>query len=239
VGVLLGAGLLLVLVLFLITAVSSRRSAQAPAPAGPPAAPPAVEGGQPAVVPPQLAGQVEALEAEIEGLAGEAKVLKQRELVGLLAGGGLLARAVAAQEQIAEATGTAADWRRTGDLYYDIMSVQEGETKVEHARRAVEAYQRVLEQEPGNLDVRTDMATAYLNSNNPMQGVTEVKQVLEQDSTHIQARFNYGIMLAMIGRRDQAVEQFEVVKRLVGPGSPFYRQADEAIRSVQQGGSMR
>ena len=79
------------------------------------------------------------------------------------------------------------------------------------------------------------MATAYLNTNNPMQGVQEVRRVLDTDSTHLHARFNYGIMLALIGRTEKAIEQFEFVKRQVDESSPYYQQAVNAIRSVQAG----
>ena len=81
------------------------------------------------------------------------------------------------------------------------------------------------------------MATAYLSTNNPMQGVQEIRKVLDADSTHLHARFNYGIMLSMIGRAEKAVEQFEFVKTLVDETSPLYRQADEAIRAVQSAGA--
>jgi tetratricopeptide (TPR) repeat protein/ribosomal protein L40E len=214
VGIIVGAGVLLVVVLFLVTAVS-----KTPLDA-------------------QVAAQVEALEGEIEQLSGEARLAKQRELVVVLAGAARLDRAALAQQEVAEATNAPDDWKRAGDLFYDWMDPLQGAEKARIAGQAVNAYQRVLEADPDNLDVRTDMATAYLSSNQPMEGVAEIKRVLEADPNHLHARFNYGIMLAMIGRTEVAIEQFELVKSQVDETSSYYQQADDAIRALQAGGSL-
>ena len=101
------------------------------------------------------------------------------------------------------------------------------------------AYEQVVALEPDNLGVRTDLATAYLNTGSPMKGVTEIKQVLEADSTHLDANFNYGLMLWRIGRNDQAATQFEKVMDLAGDPSEHYSRASEALRTMtmQQAGT--
>lgn len=238
VGIIIGAGVLLVVALFLVTAVSKQQPRPSAEVAQPSAGPPPPSATALPPLPAQLEGQVAALEDEVAGLEGAARTERQRALVSLLFNAGRPDRAALAQRDVAEATDLVEDWKRVGDLFYDWMNMQEGGLRSTAAQQAIDAYQRVLEADPGNLDVRTDMATAYLSSNNPMQGVQEIKRVLEADSTHLQARFNYGIMLAMIGRADQAVAQFERVKAQVGTASPYYDQADEAIRSVKAGASL-
>lgn len=239
VGIIVGAGVLLVVVLFLITALSKDQSSAPAATAAttPPPTPP-VDTGTTTPLPAQLAEQAASLETEIEQLEGEAKLAKQRELANLFIGGGRLDRAALVQQEIAEVQDTPEEWKRAGDLFYDWMSTLQDPAKPPVAQQAIAAYQRVLAVQPENHDVRTDMATAYLSSNNPMQGVQEIKRVLEANPDHLHARFNYGIMLALIGRGDQATEQFEAVKALVGPESRYYQQAEEAIRSLQQRGSL-
>jgi len=101
-------------------------------------------------------------------------------------------------------------------------------------RRAIAAYEEVLEQNPGNHDVRTDMATVLLRSNNPMRGVEELNRVLGEDSTFVPARFNKGLALLWIGRYEQAIEQFEAVQDLAGETSPQYQQAEQAIELVRE-----
>ena len=242
VGIIVGAGVLLVVVLFLVTAVSKDlTTGGAPAvgeaeTATTPVAP-STAAPTPPPLTPELEEQVAVLEDEAAQLTGTARVEKQLELVSILFGAGRLDRAALAQQEIAQASGNLDDWKRTGDLFYDWMMTVEGDAKVQAAQQAIEAYQRVLAEDPDNLDVRTDMATAYLSSNNPMQGVQEINQVLEADSTHLQARFNYGIMLAMIGRTDKALDQFERVKTQVGEESPLFQQAEDAIQSIQGAGA--
>lgn len=234
VGIIIGAGVLLVVALFLVTAVSKTRPAASPVPT----APSAVDSGTLPPLDAQVAAQVEALEGEIEQLSGEARLAKQRELVVVLSGAARLDRAALAQQEVAEATNAPDDWKRAGDLFYDWMDPLQGAEKARIAAQAVNAYQRVLDADPNDLDVRTDMATAYLSSNQPMQGVAEIKRVLDADPNHLHARFNYGIMLAMIGRTEVAIEQFEQIKSQVDETSTYYRQADDAIRALQAGGSL-
>ena len=109
--------------------------------------------------------------------------------------------------------------------------------KTPWSQKAVAAYQAALDMNPDNLDVRTDMAIAYLyDPQNSMLAIQETNRVLESDSLHIQANFNRGIMLNQINRTDQAIEQFEKVKRIVGdPEDPVYQRAENAI--VQLSGS--
>ena len=238
VGIIIGAGFLLVLVLFLVTAVSKMRPASTTTQTVPPATAAPTPAVDAAPLSAQLEEQVRAIEEEIAQREGEARIARQRDLVALYFGAGRLDRAALEQQKIADATGTADDWKRVGDLLYDWMETvpdQDQQRKAGIAGQAIEAYQRVLTQEPDNHDVRTDMATAYLSSNNPMQGVAEVKQVLDADPNHLHARFNYGIMLAMIGRSELSIEQFEHVKTLVEPTSTYYQRADEAIQAIQSG----
>lgn len=237
IGILVGISAVLVIALFLVTSVSKELNAPAPDPlASQPAASPPVNPHDDVPLPAAVAEQVEQLETEIEAASGPERLAKQRELVNLYIGVGRYARAAQMQEAIAAEATTAEAWRRTGDLYYDWMDSLQDQSpdKRAAADRAVQAYQRALELDPGNLDVRTDMATAYLNSSSPMLGVQEIKAVLEEDPNHLQARFNYGIMLSMINRPEQAIEQFEAVQQIVGEDSPYYQQATDAIAAIRQ-----
>ena len=236
VGIIIGAGVFLVVALFLVMVVSKRQTASAPAqPAGQTqAAAPAAE-AEP--LPPELNAQVATLEDEMAQLDGPARVARQRDLIVLFFSAGRLDMAALEQQKIAEATNALDDWKRAGDLFYDWMNkIPEPARKAQTATQAIAAYQTVLAEDPDNHDVRTDMATAYLNTGSPMQGVTEIKRVLEADSTHLNARFNYGLMLTWISRPEKAIEQFEKLKTFVDESSEYYRRADEAIRVIEQGG---
>ena len=212
----------------------------APATGGPGVAAPPLEElvaqvSSEAALPAQMANRVDSLQAALADQPGAQVQSTRQQLINTYIGAGRLGAAALAQKQTAEASDAPDAWRRTGDLLYSWMETLEGQpAAVQVAEHVVEAYQRVLDQQPGNLDVRTDMATAYLQTNNPMRGVEEINRVLDEDPDHFQARFNKGIMLVMIGRIDPAIEQFEQVKGIVGEESPYYQQADQAIQTIRE-----
>lgn len=186
-----------------------------------------------------VAAEADSLQAAIE--QEEESLMQQtiqQELVNLYIGIGDLGRAAQEQHAMATATNDPDAWRRTGDLLYSWMEqLGQGGTSnaiPQVAPHVVDAYQEVLDQEPDNLDVRTDMATAMLQTDQPMRGVDEINRVIEDDPEHFQARFNRGIMHLYIGRVDEAVEEFEAVKDIVGSDSPYYERADQAITLARQ-----
>ncbi len=232
-------GLLLVGALYLLTLVSGGRGGLPPAENALSSV--VLPLPEPGPIPAVVADQVAALEGEIARLEGTARLEKQQALVNLLIGIGRPDRAALVQEEIARQLDTPEAWRRAGNLFYDWMEMVDGPAKAALARQVIAAYRRVLEKDPDNLDVRADMAIAYLyDPENPMEAVRQTQLVLEQDSTHIQANFNLGIMLLQINRLEEARAQFEKVKRLVGVRSPLYAQADtilQMIRRLQTTGS--
>ena len=175
---------------------------------------------------------VEKLRSEIDELSGADRLVKQRELVRLLMSARILDLAAIEQQQIADEVRTAVAWRLAGDLYFGWSRslVSQGLPDPTIAKSGVNAYLEVLNLEPNNLDVRTDLASVYLDANDPMNAVKEIKQVLLQNPEHVQARFNYGVMLLQIGNRAKAIRQFEIVMENSDVGSTEYVQADEAIR---------
>lgn len=233
VGMIIAAGLILVVALFMITAVSKKVEERRPA------VEEMTQGGSlpEEALPQDLAELVAALDAEIALLDGEERVAKQREKLFLFVREERMDLAAGEQQAIARAVGTAAEWKRAGDLYYDWMTdIPEPVRKAEVASQAVTAYEQALALDMDNLDVRTDMATAYLHTGNPMKGVSEIKRVLEVDPTHLNANFNYGLMLTMINRPDKAIEQFEMVMALSDTASAHYQRASSAIHTIRQGG---
>ena len=247
-----GIGVLLVLGLFLISIYSSQMqqsgttaSSQAAGPDASAQTPAGVAGAQ---ISPQevrrqtreapleenLQRRVDTIVSEAEALEGDAAYEKRAELVDLFIGFGHRGRAALAQEAIARDRQTFASWRAAGNLLYDWMRGEEGASRSAIASMAAQAYEEALEIGPNDPNVRTDLATAYLETNNPMRGVQQVKQVLADNPDHVKARFNYGIMLLRIQRLEQALEQFEHVRRLAEDGSQAHQQATELISLVRE-----
>lgn len=228
VAIMMGAALSLVVALFLITAVSKSRT--------PAATEPPTEIPQPVVAPPEgaLAGEVAEMDDRIAQAEGAEKLLRQREKLLRLLDAERTDLAAIEQQRVAESTEEARDWKLAGDLYYEAMRLAEPDPMQlqQMAGLAVAAYERTLELDPDNLDVRTDMATAYLNTGNPMKGVDAIKRVLELDPGHLNANLNYGLMLYHINRVDQAVEQLEIVLELADEDSEHYRRASVVLADI-------
>lgn len=180
-----------------------------------------------------VAGRIADLEQEAASLTGAAMILKKREIVSTLSGVSRPDKAAAVQEEIAGLSNTSEDWFLAGHFYYDWMDTAQGggEARIGAAQKATEMYEKGLALNPDDLNIRTALAMAYLNTRAPMQGVQQIRQVLDTDPDHLQGNFYYGVMLMQINRLDQAKAQFERVKELVGPESPMYQQADRMLQN--------
>lgn len=185
-----------------------------------------------------MAQQIDSLRSLAEQASGSKERQLQGELVNLLIGAGYPGRAAVVQQEVADATGTADSRRRAADLLYRWMQKfqqqDQREQVVQVARHVAKAYEAVAEQRPNDLDARTRMGEAYLLTNNPMRGIQAINGVLEDDSTFVPARFQKGLALLQINRLDQAAQQFEKIKKFADDTSPFYKQADRALRLIEQ-----
>jgi len=174
------------------------------------------------------------IKEEISQAEGIVKIAARRRLIDLYFTADRLDLAASETVVIAETTNEEEDWVVAGNLYFDWMQRQPDAQRAGWAQEAVSAYQKSLELDPANLDVRTDMAIAYMyDPQNSMLAIQETNKVLSEDSLHIQANFNRGIMLSQINRTSQAIEQFEKVKRILGDeANPVYLRAVDAINRL-------
>ena len=224
--IVVSAALLLVVILYAITAMSGGSGGDFSVGAGQSEAEQVIE-----PLASQWTEREAELKADIDAAVGEDKVDARRRLIDLYFAADRLDFAAEQTALIAAATSSEQEWILAGNLYFDWMQRAPDAQKAPWAREAVAAYQEALTLNPDNIDVRTDMAIAYLyDPQNSMMAIQETNRVLEQDSLHVQANFNRGIMLTQINRVDQAIEQFEKVKRIIGdPDDPVYIRAQDAI----------
>jgi len=226
--IVVSSALLLVVILYFATTMSGGSQGDFSLAEPPP--------GQQIVEP--LASQWQAREGEImsdiEASSGQAEIEARRRLIDLYFAADRLDFAADQTTLIAEATNSEEEWILAGNLYFDWMQRAPDTQKAPWAQKAISSYQAALDMSPDNLDVRTDMAIAYLyDPQNSMLAIQETNRVLETDSLHIQANFNRGIMLNQINRTVEAIAQFEKVKRIIGnPDDPVYQRAESAIAQL-------
>ena len=231
IGILIGAAVLFIFAVYLLIAISEQNGSvstvsSTTTPLNAPA--------ESALIA-EFASRERDLQAELDGLGGEDRISKQRELLTLYFTARRFDLAGAKAEEIALETGAESAWIDAGNFYYDWMETSEPENKAYYSKKSTSAYRKALEIDPDNLDIRTDMAVAYLyDPENSMLAIQETMKVLEADSNHVQANFNRGIMLWQIDRLEEAVDQFEKVIRLVNdPDDAVSQRASEALSALR------
>lgn len=73
---------------------------------------------------------------------------------------------------------------QAGNIYYDARLFKD----------AIDYYSRALQGDPGNTNVRTDMATAYWYLGDPDRAIAEFNRVLKQEPKKVNALFNRGVV---------------------------------------------
>ncbi|MBF9142452.1 tetratricopeptide repeat protein [Hymenobacter properus] len=113
-------------------------------------------------------------------------------------------------EQVALAKPTAANWQQAADAYYQAFSFAATDERVKLlGGKTRELYAKVLEKEPGNLDAKTNLGMAYMASDNPVQGISYLREVLEVDPRNEKALYNMGILAVQSNQYDKAVQRFK------------------------------
>lgn len=113
-------------------------------------------------------------------------------------------------EQVALASPSPQSWQRAADAYFQAFSFAATDERVKLlGGKSRELYAKVLKDEPGNLDAKTNLGMAYMASDNPVQGVTLLREVLEADPRNEKALYNMGILAVQSNQYDKAVKRFQ------------------------------
>ncbi len=103
---------------------------------------------------------------------------------------------------------------KAGNAYYEAFGFSMDEGKTSRLASKTRTYlNKVLEEDPSRLDLKTKVAMTYVSSSNPMQGITMLRDILEQDPTNEEALFNMGILSMQTGQYKRAAERFEELVR--------------------------
>jgi len=113
-------------------------------------------------------------------------------------------------EQVAQSQPSAQAWQRAADAYFQAYSFATTQERVALlGGKARDLYGKVLKAEPGNLDAKTNLGMAYMTSDNPVQGVSLLREVLEADPRNEKALYNMGILAVQSNQYDKAVTRFK------------------------------
>ena len=122
-------------------------------------------------------------------------------------------------DYIATENSSTANNLRAGEAWYQAFSTAPGRaiaaTMGENARNY---FGKVLKSNPGNLEVKAKMAMTYVTTDNPMQGIMMLREVLQKDPKNELATFNLGLLSMQSGQLDKAVDRFKSVLT-INPGN--------------------
>jgi tetratricopeptide (TPR) repeat protein len=103
---------------------------------------------------------------------------------------------------------------KAGNAYYEAYTFAMNEEKVAFLAEKTRNYlNKVLDVYPQRLDLKTKVAMTYVSSANPMQGITMLREILEEDPTNEDGLFNMGVLSMQSGQYKRASERFEELVR--------------------------
>lgn len=84
--------------------------------------------------------------------------------------------------------------------------------RAELVQKSIASYKKVLEINPKNLNAKTDLGACYADgTNEPMKGITLLREVVAEDPKHEMAQYNLGMLSVKSGQLDKAIERFNTV----------------------------
>lgn len=106
-------------------------------------------------------------------------------------------------------------WTKTGNAYFEAFRFAvNGEKAAKMGEKSREFFQKILEVDPKALDIKTKMGVTFTATNNPMQGIALIREVLEQDPNNEFALLNLGMLSMQSKQYDKAVGRFEQILKL-------------------------
>lgn len=100
--------------------------------------------------------------------------------------------------------------------YFDAFRFSEDSLQSRtYVSKAIMHYEKALEYNPSNLNVKTDLGVCYAEgSDAPMKGITMLLEVVEEDPRHENAQLNLGFLSVKSGQYEKALERFNKVLEL-------------------------
>ena len=146
----------------------------------------------------------------LTALSEEKNAIFADSLVGLYSQAGLFDSAAWYAEKAATFFKTDESLLKAGNAYYEAYSFAiDRDKQTVQAEKTREYYGKILDKNPGNLEVKTKMAMTYLSSGSPMKGITMLREVVAADPKNELALFNMGMLSVQSGQYGKAVEWLE------------------------------
>lgn len=128
---------------------------------------------------------------------------------------GLYDSAATYRAQLAKLVPTAVNQQKAGDVYYDAATLALNEDKRKNYQASARKwYDAALKTDPKNLDSKAKLALTYVDSDNPMQGILMLREVVTTNPNHELATYNLGIFAMQTKQYDKAIGRFEQLTKI-------------------------
>ncbi|GAB3749530.1 tetratricopeptide repeat protein [Spirosoma pomorum] len=115
-------------------------------------------------------------------------------------------------EVLATTQPSEANLLRAGDVYFEAYTFAVDAAKTATlGKKTRDFYQKAIDKNPNLLSAKANMAMTYVNTENPMQGIALLREVLQQDPTNELALFNLGLLSMQSNQYDRAIERFRQI----------------------------
>lgn len=121
---------------------------------------------------------------------------------------GVLDSAVYYGDQVAEWLSEPSN--QVADIYFKAYERSSNTQKgSKYASKAEAVYEVLLEKDPTNHFLKNRLAMTLVVSDNPMSGITMLREIVEEDPENRQAILNLGLLAIQSGQFERAKERFE------------------------------
>ncbi|TAG05607.1 MAG: hypothetical protein EAZ44_03260 [Cytophagia bacterium] len=121
------------------------------------------------------------------------------------------------QEKIALKNDNIQNWQKAGDSFYEAfkyaVSIDEKKA-VTLAEKTQKYYEKIVAQNPNDLDTKANLAMTYIFDKNPMKPVLTLKDNLDKNENHELTLLHLGMLAIRSGQLDKAVIRFEKIIQL-------------------------
>lgn len=176
-------------------------------------------------VSPGLVADIEKIEASLKKATGGEEIEIQKQLAKKWEDVNQPAAAAFAYEAVAEKQSSYENWLIAGDRFTEGYQNFPDTNAIQGlTQKAINAYNNALKINPESLDAQTGLGVAYVSgTNNPMEGIRLLLEVVEKDPKNLNANMNLGLFSMKSGQFNKAVDRFKTVVEInQSPEAYFY-----------------
>lgn len=161
---------------------------------------------------PEQQNQLKTLQSEFVQAHSARKESVGEKLIALLRDVTRYDSAAYYADVLAQAQPTERNLLRAGDSYFEAYTFAVDAKKTASLGEKTRTfYGQALAKNPDLLSAKANMAMTYVNTDNPMQGIMLLREVIKQDPTNELALFNLGLLAMRSNQHEKAVERFRQI----------------------------